>query len=348
MSADTASSRRGTSPPISGHGSAASRAMECAEDVGMGIEDAPECVLVDRVPTKEDAAGRWHQTGCARQATGTAGPRGVVSGVVGLRGPGPRRLEAPVRPAGPHRNGGNVTFTPELSRKPGRRACPAPGNGPLGSRTWRLAALVLTVAALQASAQPTQPCPSPKVLCNGKCVDLSTNRRNCGACGHACAPGQKCVNGVCGAGAASGGGAGNCKAPKVMCNGKCVNLSINRENCGRAGRPARPVRSATTACAAPARRPVGTRPAAAAPETAGRPRSCATGSASTSAPTGRTAARAARPARPVRSAPTGFAAAVRRAVAARQLVGARQAVGARRVAGTRRAAAARRRVNPRM
>ena len=33
--------------------------------------------------------------------------------------------------------------------------------------------------------------------CDGLCVDLQTDRQNCGACGNACATAEACVLGIC-------------------------------------------------------------------------------------------------------------------------------------------------------
>lgn len=40
-------------------------------------------------------------------------------------------------------------------------------------------------------------CPPPLTECNGLCVDLQTNKANCGACGTACGGRQRCANGRC-------------------------------------------------------------------------------------------------------------------------------------------------------
>ncbi|KAJ7967726.1 Stigma-specific STIG1-like protein [Quillaja saponaria] len=47
--------------------------------------------------------------------------------------------------------------------------------------------------------------------CKKKCVDLSSNRLNCGKC-------EK-----------------KCKYSEVCCKGKCVNLMFNKNNCGSCG-----------------------------------------------------------------------------------------------------------------
>lgn len=49
---------------------------------------------------------------------------------------------------------------------------------------------------LAACATP-QPCPSPLVECGGECVDVQSDRRNCGACDHSCAAGLACVAAAC-------------------------------------------------------------------------------------------------------------------------------------------------------
>ena len=49
-------------------------------------------------------------------------------------------------------------------------------------------------------------CASGYAQCGTECVDLSTDPRNCGACGHACAVGVACSGGVCAGSAITGGG----------------------------------------------------------------------------------------------------------------------------------------------
>jgi hypothetical protein len=64
---------------------------------------------------------------------------------------------------------------------------------------------------------------------NGCEADLRTNAAHCGACGRACAPGQRCVGGAC-----------ECMPPFLDCdedpaNGCEVNASNDGGNCGRCG-----------------------------------------------------------------------------------------------------------------
>lgn len=59
------------------------------------------------------------------------------------------------------------------------------------------------------------------VLCDGVCVDLDRNGRNCGACGHVCEFGQTCERGACA-----------CPEDQELCESGCVALSQDPENCG--------------------------------------------------------------------------------------------------------------------
>jgi hypothetical protein len=40
-------------------------------------------------------------------------------------------------------------------------------------------------------------CPAGRTACGGRCVDTTTDPRNCGGCGEVCAEGQACVDGAC-------------------------------------------------------------------------------------------------------------------------------------------------------
>ncbi|MGO8970938.1 MAG: hypothetical protein ACLQDQ_15370 [Myxococcaceae bacterium] len=72
------------------------------------------------------------------------------------------------------------------------------------------------------------------LLCNGTCTDITTDPRNCGGC--AGAGGTVCGNGlVC---APNDAGGGICEAncgSAVECNGSCVALDTDNNNCGACG-----------------------------------------------------------------------------------------------------------------
>jgi len=56
-------------------------------------------------------------------------------------------------------------------------------------------------------------------VCNGQCVDVTSNAFNCGACGVVCPGGQTCQASAC-----------KCEVDKAFCGGQCV--GADREHCG--------------------------------------------------------------------------------------------------------------------
>jgi hypothetical protein len=74
------------------------------------------------------------------------------------------------------------------------------------------------------------PCPIPRLTCDGTCVDPSADPRNCGGCGMSCPAGQSCDAGACtlhcdGEQAACGAGAA----------AYCAPLASDPANCGTCG-----------------------------------------------------------------------------------------------------------------
>ncbi|MBK06267.1 MAG: hypothetical protein CL920_28230 [Deltaproteobacteria bacterium] len=63
--------------------------------------------------------------------------------------------------------------------------------------------------------------------CNGRCVDVLTDVKNCGGCGLACEPGETCFDGVC--------GPTLCAAGKIRCADGCVDITSDRVHCGACG-----------------------------------------------------------------------------------------------------------------
>ncbi|MBI5533966.1 MAG: hypothetical protein HY898_14690 [Deltaproteobacteria bacterium] len=99
-------------------------------------------------------------------------------------------------------------------------------------RLTRLAPLAL-LSALHCGgeatgAQPAVPtdaatCPSAASLCGSVCVDLSKDPAHCGACSHACEPGQVCSNGTCSM---------VCSGGTTRCGDLCVNTKLDPSHCG--------------------------------------------------------------------------------------------------------------------
>jgi len=61
--------------------------------------------------------------------------------------------------------------------------------------------------------------------CNGACVDLTTDKSNCGKCGTTCP--VACSASACVA---------TCPAPTINCNGSCVDTTKSATNCGSCGK----------------------------------------------------------------------------------------------------------------
>jgi hypothetical protein len=67
-------------------------------------------------------------------------------------------------------------------------------------------------------------CPAGQTDCDGACVSLATDSRNCGACGRAVGPLE-----VCSAGSAA------CRPGIAVCGGACTDLARDAANCGACG-----------------------------------------------------------------------------------------------------------------
>jgi hypothetical protein len=90
------------------------------------------------------------------------------------------------------------------------------------ARTARgvLATLVCLVAAgCPNSAGIT--CPDGQMACNGMCIGVAADVKNCGTCGHACPAALACINGECG-----------CPGALKNCGDVCVDTAVDRANCG--------------------------------------------------------------------------------------------------------------------
>jgi hypothetical protein len=101
------------------------------------------------------------------------------------------------------------------------------------ARTVAVALVCWLAAGCPNSAGVT--CPLGQQACNGVCVTLAVDAKNCGGCGKTCPAALACIDGACG-----------CPAGLVDCNDRCVDPNVDGQNCGGCGKPCGP----GTACSA--------------------------------------------------------------------------------------------------
>ena len=66
------------------------------------------------------------------------------------------------------------------------------------NKAWLPAVTVCSQRLYAPSVVPSnESCDDGQFLCDGVCVELMTDRGNCGDCGLQCEEGQECVAGVC-------------------------------------------------------------------------------------------------------------------------------------------------------
>src|SRR5580658_4680844 len=74
-------------------------------------------------------------------------------------------------------------------------------------------------------------CPGSQVLCNGGCVDTTSNPSDCASCGHVCTTSVANATATCATSACSF----SCNSGYSQCGGQCVNETTDRNNCGSCG-----------------------------------------------------------------------------------------------------------------
>ena len=112
----------------------------------------------------------------------------------------------------------------------------------MSSKSWVVLALSLTAGACghhtatiytppDMSTSGCAHCGAPGLCCNNKCIDVTGDRSNCGACGHVCGDGDGCVGGAClCAGMSACAGAQSCCGQSG-----CKSLMDDTQNCGVCG-----------------------------------------------------------------------------------------------------------------
>ena len=74
---------------------------------------------------------------------------------------------------------------------------------------------------------PELSCSSGEIPCGSSCVNVFTDKKNCGVCGRACGSGDTCVNARCGPACTKSG--------TSLCDDTCVDLDTDMNNCGACG-----------------------------------------------------------------------------------------------------------------
>lgn len=95
----------------------------------------------------------------------------------------------------------------------------------------RLTLMSLGVVVLLTACPPTGVVCKPGTLpCGTGCIDPSSDRRNCGACGNQCGPQQDCLANAAGAPECT------CRPGTQRCSdGVCAAIQFDAKNCGRCG-----------------------------------------------------------------------------------------------------------------
>lgn len=70
-------------------------------------------------------------------------------------------------------------------------------------------------------------CSGRETACGNACVNVFTDRKNCGVCGRACRDGEICMDGRCGPACAGNG--------TTLCDDRCIDLDTDMDNCGACG-----------------------------------------------------------------------------------------------------------------
>jgi hypothetical protein len=74
---------------------------------------------------------------------------------------------------------------------------------------------------------PELSCSSGQIPCGSSCVDIFTDKKNCGVCGRSCGSQEICENARCGPACTQSG--------TSLCDDQCVDLDTDMNNCGACG-----------------------------------------------------------------------------------------------------------------
>jgi Stigma-specific protein, Stig1 len=100
---------------------------------------------------------------------------------------------------------------------------PEPTTLPLIPETTLITTTLVTTVPTTAKEEKPVICPSDRVKCDNKCVDLQTDSSNCGYCKTTCSSGLFCLNGQC---------IKSCSAGQTSCADGCFDLQYDAKHCG--------------------------------------------------------------------------------------------------------------------
>jgi hypothetical protein len=182
--------------------------------------------------------------GCGDDRT-VLGPTADLAGIVAADG------GAPPTGCTPACGAQQICLAGVCADLPSSCPCPRGAYCDLSSNTCRAGCAFDTDCAAPANRCVNHACICPSAgltLCGAACTNVSSDAKNCGACGHVCLPGESCAVGVCG-----------CAASNSYCAStqSCVDLSTDPINCGGCDQRCSAPRTACVAaqCACPTATP---------------------------------------------------------------------------------------------
>jgi hypothetical protein len=111
--------------------------------------------------------------------------------------------------------------------------CGSCGNACLSGQNCQNGRCILPAASVTAATStlvtvtPELSCSSGEIPCGSSCVNVFTDKKNCGVCGRTCGTGEICVDARCGPACAVSG--------TTLCDDSCVDLDTDMNNCGACG-----------------------------------------------------------------------------------------------------------------
>jgi hypothetical protein len=107
------------------------------------------------------------------------------------------------------------------------KSCPSGQSCQNGVCSLPGTATTVTSTGIPLTLVAEMSCSGRQTLCSNSCVDLFSDKKNCGVCGRACGSQEICVNARCGPACTQSG--------TTLCDDICVDLDSDMNNCGACG-----------------------------------------------------------------------------------------------------------------